>query len=113
MPLILLIEPLHQRRVVIDNCAGIHFLNTSHDLHGLLPGATGTHFQHFVQLVPGLFTAVNRAAVNRPQITGSLTKRAMKLELLDTRQKVAGIRGITGNMVLGTRIEGLRRAINR
>src|SRR5437667_8563888 len=54
-PLILLIEPLLERREIFQDRAGVHFALPGQGFHGVGPGLTLTHFEHLAKLCAGFF----------------------------------------------------------
>src|SRR5882762_2703726 len=60
---VLFVQPLFERREVIEDRGGIHLALAGHYLEGVGPGAALSHGQHFRELRPGCFVGINRAAI--------------------------------------------------
>ena len=58
-------------------------------LHGVLPRFARSHRQHRPQLLSGRGALVDRALVERSRKSRRLAERAVKLELVDVRERIA------------------------
>src|SRR5438477_11608493 len=81
LTLILLVEPLLQRREVVENRRRIHLLLSGDRLERLRPRTALAHREHRVQPLPGVLVVEDRAAIERLLAAGRLRQAAMKLEL--------------------------------
>src|SRR5215472_9996281 len=104
---VLLLQPALQGLVVLEQCARIELALAGEHLERFRPRLARPQAQHSPQAFAGLRVAVNRALVQRTVVTGRLAKPAVKLELKDAGQKVAGIGNVGGDVILGARIKVL------
>src|SRR5579871_1280078 len=81
MPSVLLVEPLLERREIIEDGRGIDIFFAGHGFERFGPRMALSHLKHFCQLRARGFVAVNRAAIQRSGITRFAAQRAVKLEL--------------------------------
>src|SRR5271165_4718703 len=102
---VLLIEPLLQRREVLQHCAGIHLALTGEGVQRVGPRLALAHFEHGIQLGAGGLVAVERAAIERAAESGLAAHGTEELELQNPRQEVTGIRHIRGNVIFCSGIE--------
>src|SRR5208337_4507354 len=78
---VLLIEPLLQRREVLQHRAGIHLTLAGEGVQRVGPRLALAHLEHRVQLCAGRLIAVERAAIERPAEPGFAAHGAEELEL--------------------------------
>src|SRR5579864_7391164 len=78
---ILFVQPLLERRKILQKSGRIHFPFARKGFQGFRPGTTLAHLQHLVQLRAYRFVVVNRTAVQRPSMAGSTAQCAMELKL--------------------------------
>src|SRR5713101_7090629 len=102
---VLLVEPLFERREIIEDRGGVHLALAGHGFEGVGPGAALTHRQHLGELRSGRFVAVNRAAMERACVASLFAKRAVKLELQNKGQEITRVRNIGGHVILRAGIE--------
>src|SRR5215471_871826 len=105
LALVLLVQPLLQRREVVADRRGVHLLLPGQRFERLRPRAALTHREHGVQLRAGFLVAVDGAAVEGAGAAGRTGQSAVELELQDVRQEVTHVRNVGGDVVLGARIE--------
>src|SRR3990172_4232737 len=103
--LILLLQPLHQGGEIFDDRPGIHLPRTRQLLQGFLPGTAGPQGQHRHESLARLPVTVDRAFVQGTLPAGGRTQGLVELELQEEGEKIARIRGIPGDVVLGSGVE--------
>src|SRR5271165_3332913 len=102
---VLLIEPLLQRREVLQHCAGIHLALTGEGVQRVGPRLALAHFEHGIQLGAGGLVAVERAAIERSAESGLTAHGAEELELQNSRQEVSRVWHIGWYVILRAGIE--------
>src|SRR5262249_44278635 len=105
LALVLLVEPLLERSKVVKDGCGVHLALTADGFQGVRPWLALAHAQHFVQALTRGLVPVDGATMQRPLLPRRLAQRAVKLELQDAGQKVASVRRVRCNVILGARIK--------
>src|SRR5205823_9716251 len=91
LALVLLVEPLLERRKVVENCCSIHLALAADGFQRIRPRLTLAHAEHLVQAFARSLVPVDGAAMQRALDARRFAQRAMKLELQDTREKVTDV----------------------
>src|SRR5216683_1338009 len=102
---VLLIEPLLQRRKVVEDGARIHLPLASQSFERVRPRTALAHCQHLGELGARSFISVDRAAVQRARISRFLAQSAMKLELQNKGEEITRIGNVGGYMIFCAWIE--------
>src|SRR5262249_14722334 len=107
---ILFIEPFFQRCKVVEDGSCIHLPFSGQSIKFLRPWLALSHFEHLAKTLTGNRVLVDRAAMQRTGVTDGAAQPAMKLELENSGEEVAGVRSVSGNMRLCAGIKVCLRA---
>src|ERR1044071_10211187 len=113
LALVLLVEPLFERRKIVQDGGGIHLALAADGFQRVRPGLALAHAEHLVQALTGGLVFVDRAAMQRALNSGGLAERAVKLELQDAREKVTHVRCVGSNVILCAGIKVSFAAVHR
>src|SRR3977135_635316 len=86
-----LIQPLLQRREVIENRGRVHLLLSRDRFERVRPGTALSHREHRVQTLTGVLVVEDRTAIERILASGRLRQAAMELELQNIGKKIARV----------------------
>src|SRR5580704_13676626 len=109
-PLVLLRKPGAERREVLEQRAGVRLAPRANDFESLRPRLARTKREHRHELGSGFLAVVDGALVDGPLESCRLAERAMKLELVDARQKITEVRCARRDVELRAGVEVLRRS---
>src|SRR5690349_12005030 len=94
LPAVLLFEPRLQRREIFEHRLARDLARAGERLERFGPRPRCTHAQHLVEPGPDFLVAVEAAAVKRSLPAGHTAGRLVELELQDSGEQVAGVRGV-------------------
>src|SRR5690606_4286402 len=103
--LVLLLQPLLQRREVLEHRGGVELLGTGQRLQRLLPRLRLAFGEHRLVLAARGFAAVEAALVQRALEAGGVAQRLVELELQHVREEVARVWSVARHVVLRARVE--------
>src|ERR1700719_2918325 len=106
LPLVLLVQPLHQRLEILSDRGGVDPARTGELFERVLPGLRRPQTQHVGEAPARFPTAIVRALVQRSVVAAGRAQRLVELELQDERQEIARVRGVVRYVVLRARSEG-------
>src|SRR6185437_7375766 len=105
LALVLLVQPLLERRKVIKDRRCVHLPLAADGFQRVRPGLALAHAEHLVQAVARRLALIDGAAMQRPLLSRSLAQRAMKLELKNARKEIARVRSVGSNVIFGAGIK--------
>src|SRR5690606_12171257 len=108
--LVLLLQPLLQRREILQHRRGVHGLAAGELLQRLLPGLAVALGEHGPEFLARGRVAREAALVERALVAGGVAQRLVELELQHVREEVARVRRVARHVVLRARIEELLAA---